>query len=328
MSFFYSIYGLNIKSSKKIAVLTEAKIEKVNLYVTWIATTDTIAHEKLAWAPILTRELELRKQITFYGAEGVGGQFLKICFRTDYGGLSFILNSQKSELYIQHTDKEPDADLDSFFVGTILGCVLRLKGELCLHASAININGKAVLLAGDKRSGKSTTAAAFAKMGYKVLSDDIAVVRINNGRFYVEPGYPKIRLRPKSLEELHPNAAEHFPDVFTTRDSRYADIKNSFQPYALPLGAIYLMSGSDDKVKIPSVKPVLGGGMIRLHKNTFASYIITPDMRKNEFEVIGKLISAIPLRTLHFERDVKLVNLQCEVVISDFETIVSKTIVQ
>ena len=51
-------------------------------------------------------------------------------------------------------------------------------------------------------AGKSTTAAAFAKLGYPVLSDDLLALSDTGGTWVVEAGYPGLRLWPDSVGPL------------------------------------------------------------------------------------------------------------------------------
>jgi hypothetical protein len=50
------------------------------------------------------------------------------------------------------------------------------RGALCLHASSVNMNGRAVLITGDEGSGKSTLSAALAGRGHGKLADDLSFI--------------------------------------------------------------------------------------------------------------------------------------------------------
>ena len=317
MSFYHKIYGLNIKSSRKINILTENNNSKYDLDVTWTADVNYEGLNELPWTQIVTNELKLRKQISFFSADTPQGPFFKVAFNSEYGGFCFVIDPQKEKLWILHNKNEPEIDLDSYFTGTLMGCVLRLKGIMCLHSSAVNINGEAVLLVGQKRSGKSTTAAAFAKLGYKVLCDDIAAISFKNNILYVETGYSKVRLRPASAQALHPEDLNTMHDVFSVRKSRYANIAETFQHEALPLGAIYFLGGEPGYDAPPVIEPVANDVLYLLHANTFANYVVTPGMRMDELKMLAAIASQASIKHLKYGHDVKVVNLQCEAVIND-----------
>lgn len=84
----------------------------------------------------------------------------------------------------------------------ILGVVLHQRGFLVLHASAVDVGGRAVVFLGRGGAGKSTTAAAFYAQGYPVLEDDVVGIRFDDGRPFVVPGVPELRLTAETLESL------------------------------------------------------------------------------------------------------------------------------
>jgi hypothetical protein len=81
--------------------------------------------------------------------------------------------------------------------------VLRLRGVICLHASAVNINDRSVIFVGSEGAGKSTMAAAFARQGFFVLSDDIVALSEYGREFRALPACPRVNLWPDSVEILY-----------------------------------------------------------------------------------------------------------------------------
>ncbi|MBS1522326.1 MAG: hypothetical protein JST50_15100 [Bacteroidetes bacterium] len=318
MSYCYKIYGLKIKSSRTIELLPEHPDCITDLNIIWTTDEDALDNE-LEWQPVVTRQLKEKERIAFFRAETPDGPYFKVCFFTDFGKVALIVDPAKINLLILHDMEVSYSHLDSFFVGSILGCILRLKGILCLHASVINIEGHAILLTGKKRSGKSSTAKAFAELGFKILSDDIAVITITDNNFLVQSGYPKIRLRPKPLELFYPDSNYEFVTVYSHRDSKYTDLNSSFWNTPLPLGAIYILGETEGPNDPPFITTISAERMIHLHSNTFASYIITPDLQKKEFEMLGRIARAIPVQYLHFGRNINLVYQQCETILEDLK---------
>ncbi|MET0394538.1 MAG: hypothetical protein ABW019_15440 [Chitinophagaceae bacterium] len=319
MSFHYYIYGLPVSSSRPISLLDEHAAMPGGTDVIW--TTESTGIPQPDWLAAASNESRPGKRLTFFSAETPEGTYHKLHFITEHGTLQVVISPAQARVWMIHDAAEPESNLDSYFVGTVLGCLLRLRGVVCLHASAVNIGGQAVIFLGRKKSGKSTTAAAFAKLGYKVLSDDISALHIKNDRFYIQPGYPKVRLRPKSLAVIHPGTAIEYVSVYSHRDSRYSDIGDSFWDTPLPLGAIYVMGETVEVDGIPSIEDIAGERMIHLHANTFGSFVINSEGRKQEFALLSRLATAVPVRLLRFGRNVELVNLQCEAAIRDFAAI-------
>jgi hypothetical protein len=94
-------------------------------------------------------------------------------------------------------DLLPGADAEgvrTLLAGRVMAYLLRQRGYLPLHASAVAIDGKAILFLGASGSGKSTTAAAFHARGHEVMADDVAAVRMANAGVELEPEWPHLRL--------------------------------------------------------------------------------------------------------------------------------------
>ncbi|MCP4661271.1 MAG: hypothetical protein GY856_38190 [bacterium] len=68
----------------------------------------------------------------------------------------------------------------------LLQATLRqIRSHLLLHAGALEHRGRGVLLAGGSGAGKSTLALELVRRGFKLLSDDVAAIRMSDG--VVEP---------------------------------------------------------------------------------------------------------------------------------------------
>jgi hypothetical protein len=72
-------------------------------------------------------------------------------------------------------------------------CALEL-GDFAVHAAAVEIDGRGVLLAGPSRFGKTTLAAAFASVGHRLLTEDMTRCSTKYGPA-VFPGPAAVRLR-------------------------------------------------------------------------------------------------------------------------------------
>lgn len=322
MSFQYRIYGLQIESSREIKLLSEQKNEKTDMQVYWTTNAEETPDAKLQWKPVLSKELEQKRNVFLWRAETEEGTYTKLRFNTRIPYIDFLLDASKKRLWIIYAKDKSETDLDSYFVGPVMGCMLRLRGTVCLHASVVNIDEKAVLFLGKKSSGKSTTAAAFHKLGYKVLADDIAVITSNGNSFYVEPGYPKIRLRPNPVAALlDESTTKSLKKVYSHLSSRYLPLeeKESFSAEPLPLGAIYILGTINQGDTTPFVEPIKSQEkIIRLAENTFASYVVNEELRKKEFAYLFQLAKKIPLSRLMYGHDLITLPLQCQAVIEHF----------
>lgn len=76
------------------------------------------------------------------------------------------------------------------------------RGDLPLHAAAVDVGGRALLLAGPSRSGKTTTAAGFLAAGHRILAEDLTACRPGTPPALL-PGPAMLRLRPDVYPLLH-----------------------------------------------------------------------------------------------------------------------------
>ncbi|NEO62045.1 MAG: hypothetical protein F6J98_17025 [Moorea sp. SIO4G2] len=84
--------------------------------------------------------------------------------------------------------------IQTALVGTVMAILLYQRGLLVLHASVVNINGGAVVFLGNSGEGKSSIAAALHTQGYRIITDDVAPVTLNQGTAKVAPSFPQIKL--------------------------------------------------------------------------------------------------------------------------------------
>src|ERR1700753_1582200 len=82
----------------------------------------------------------------------------------------FLLTAGRSIAYELDPAAEP-GDVAVFLVGAALRIVLQPRGLVVLHASGVELNGRAALFLGASGAGKSTLAAALAKRGYPLVTD-------------------------------------------------------------------------------------------------------------------------------------------------------------
>jgi len=75
------------------------------------------------------------------------------------------------------------------------------RGDVPLHAAAVDVDGRALLLAGPGRAGKTTTAAAFLTAGHRVLAEDLVACRPEPSPTLL-PGPAMLRVRPDVYPRL------------------------------------------------------------------------------------------------------------------------------
>ncbi|NEO89918.1 MAG: hypothetical protein F6K56_06555 [Moorea sp. SIO3G5] len=141
----------------------------------------------------------------------------------------------------------PDVDqlkLQLALVGTVMAILLQQRGALVLHASAVEMDGNAVLFLGNSGEGKSTIAAALQAQGYAVVADDIAV-SWEEGLAMLAFGFPQIKLG-REVAELLGYDWESLWQLHPKLEKRSLRLARNFPQKSLPISRIYLLaSGSE-----------------------------------------------------------------------------------
>lgn len=241
-------------------------------------------------------------------------------------GTEFIVERQGGKIWATWQAPLTLEDTATYLLGPVLGFVLRLRGTVCLHASAVAISGQVAVFVGRAGAGKSTTAAAFARLGYPVLSDDVAALRESDGdRIEVQPAYPRLRLWPQSVLALY-GSADYLPRLVPTHptwDKRYLDLAAGdyqFQSDPLPLRRIYLLKPRRAHAA-PQIETIsMQAGMMALVANTYTNYLLDKTMRAKEFRALSQLVASISVRQLHPHADSTRLSQLVKIVLSDFDT--------
>lgn len=117
------------------------------------------------------------------------------------GGGWFVVDPEASHIDLPETG-DPVRREERLWGLPLLLCLLH-RGDLPLHAAAVEINGEAVLLAAPTTFGKTTLAAAFEAAGHRLLAEDLSCLRHGlDGSVSVVPGPAMLRLRPDTAEAL------------------------------------------------------------------------------------------------------------------------------
>ncbi len=93
-------------------------------------------------------------------------------------------------------------------------CISATASNVVLHAGVVERGGVAVVLPAPSGSGKSTLCAALVTRGWRLLSDELAVLRPADGR--LQPVARPISLKNESIALIRRWApSAHFSPVFT-----------------------------------------------------------------------------------------------------------------
>ena len=211
-------------------------------------------------------------------------------------GTEFHIARDGRELWATWAPSSTLADTETYLVGPVLGFAQRLIGVLCLHASAVVVDGVAVALCGPAYAGKSTTAGGFAAAGFSVLADDMTVVRMRDGALMAMPGSDHLRVWDDS-ERILLGTTGALPRLTPTWEKRALRMRGegwAWSDEAVRLGAVVLLSPRVDTADAPRVESVPAGeSFVAIAANSYANYLLDDRMRAEEFASIAQLMSSV-----------------------------------
>jgi hypothetical protein len=318
VSFFYTIFGLVLGSNSEIpGLIVEPASEK---------SPDVLLH--LGEVPRATEPFLRGTEEPVYTSPYTvdsGLPALQIwrsaedaLLRLDYfDGMRFWLDPQGTQVWAVWPAPLSIEDVATYLLGPVLGLLLRLRGVPCLHASAVAFRKFAVAFAGAEGAGKSTTAAALANRGRAVISDDIVALLEREGSFFVLPAYPYLSLWPESVKLLY-GADKELPSFSSNYDKRQLQLKENhlhFEETPMPLGAVYLLGPRVTDPAAPFVETLTPREvLVALVANSYATNLLDKRMRAREFEVLGRLVKAVPIWRLRPNEDGSQLGRLCDVI--------------
>lgn len=236
-------------------------------------------------------------------------------------GTQFILSRDGSEVWANWPATSTFESTAGYLLGPTFGLVLHLRGIPTVHASAIAMDGKALLFVGGSGTGKSVTAAAFATLGHAVLSDDIVELITDGDRLLVQSGFPFIRLWPDGVELLF-GSRDALSRLTPTWDKRYLDLtqpRYEFQGEPLPLGAVYFLSERIENAAAALKAISMRQALLQLIVNSFTGHLPSGKMRKvKEFRTFSQIVGNHRVVALHPSANPKAIRDTCELITADF----------
>ena len=226
-----------------------------------------------------------------------GGTWIEF-HRNDLGyllrflGLSdFLISNDTCEVTCYPTPQATRETVRHFYLNQVLPLVLAKKGQLVLHASAVEIGSGAVAFIGASGRGKSTLAASFATNGFRFLTDDGLLLEQCDSGYQVMPSHPSIRLWDDSQQALISAEVATAPPVQFTSKSRFlAGEDVVFCSQVRPLRRIYFLGlGTSPQLTFERVEPA--EALIELVKHSFLLDIEERDMLAAQFDKFCSLVS-------------------------------------
>jgi len=124
--------------------------------------------------------------------------------------------------------------------------LLHMRGQLVLHASAVNMRGSGVLFVGDKHAGKSSIAAAAVAAGHSLVSDDLGVLDLSGETPIMQPAFPRLRLWKEAGGILPAAIRETATELHPALQKYQYDLRSAFSSTNVPPAIILVLERGRD----------------------------------------------------------------------------------
>lgn len=325
MTYPYRAYGLTLGCDTPVSALRQERtdLERYDIMVSFGQEPDWVREAKGLPSHIEhPRPGEIEQdnspfKLTSFGA----GEFFELAYGE---GALFFVDGAAERLWGTCLPPLTIEDIATYLLGPVMGFVLRRRSVLTLHASSVCVGGQAVALCGESQAGKSTLAAALALRGIPVLCEDITPLIEEDGRFQVEPGYPRVCLWPDAVETLFgardalPRLTPSWEKFFLPLDGRNA----KFEEQRQVVRAVYLFAPRVAEADAPRIEAMRARqALLDLVQNTYMNWILDRRQRAAEFDALCKLVTQVPIRRIVPHLDPGRIGALCELIVADAECI-------
>lgn len=195
-------------------------------------------------------------------------------------------------IVVQPNEGVDERDVRVFLLSPVIGILLHQRKLLPLHSSGICYNNEAILFAGNSGSGKSTLALAMNRhYGFKLISDDITAISLENEKVVAHSSFPSIKLWQDSLE-MFEIPIEEIPiirkDVFKYR---YDNSTEFHEGKLIPSTLFFLETADVKQISIAEIKGAAKFNLLR--QNIFRKNMIDELYSSEHFNISSVFLNQI-----------------------------------
>jgi hypothetical protein len=225
----------------------------------------------------------------------------------------FVVDPAGATVWCGLSRDEVWPDAAELLIGPVFSCLMAKRGCTCLHASAVELDGRAIGIIGPSGSGKSTMSLALARRGAMVVSDDVVLLCGVDGQPAVARGLPRLRVHASSALLVTDDFVSLDPvwphEVLPTK--RYLDLSRSAPAPAagpVPLAALYFVVPMQEWKGEPVVRPLdIAEALPRLMTNRHHLEALDEANDRRDFPLLARL--AVSARIGALERPAGLAHL-------------------
>jgi len=217
---------------------------------------------------------------------------------------------------LEHASEEA---FQTYLLNQVLSFALLRQGLEPIHATAVVCGAKAVAFIADTGGGKSCLGASFLQAGYRLLTDDLLILKGSRKGFAAYPGPPRIKLFPEIATQLLPDLSggvplnNHTPKLILQLREGQRCAKPA------PLRALYVLAPGQkrrpDKVIIRKLSP--RPALLEVIRSTFNTILVEPERLKRQFLQARALVGRVPVKRVSYPRALDMLPAVREAILDD-----------
>ena len=234
----------------------------------------------------------------------------------------FLVSADGRDIAYRPLERESTESLSTYLLGQVLSFSLLALGVEPLHGTVVEIDGAAVTFLGDCGHGKSTLGAAFLRLGYPIVTDDLVVLEPTATGYAVHPGMPRLKLFPSVARRLlgveqggprlNAGTSKQILPLGTGQASRRRT----------PLRALYVLAGPRPAARHGPARVELerlsgAAALLEVIRSSFNTIVVDRDRLANQFAFASRLVATVPVTRLSYPRSLPRLPAVCEAVLAD-----------
>lgn len=248
----YKAFGLKIRSDFALDVLDTCETGDDDFDVEVVSGNDIIRDPNPYFDPYL--EIDANEQYMHWRA--IGAYLIK----------------DNTRIVVETHKGISDHLVSQALLGIVMAIMLERRQLLCLHASAVNSNGRAAIFLGDKGAGKSTTSGAMLAAGCSPISDDLVAMENlleKDLPAVIRPGFSFMKIWPDTAKalSLEMEEADRLIHPHTTKIQKR--MPKRIKDENVPIGAAFILQRQADATQTQATRLPPHEALQMVLRNTF-----------------------------------------------------------
>jgi len=205
---------------------------------------------------------------------------------------SFLLAPAKGRIAVESSDGDAEL-LEHRLASSAVCTLLSLRGDLALHAAAVEADGSAIVFCGPSLRGKSTLAQALGESGCRLLGEDGIAVELGEGGPIAHPGARGVRMRDPGGGRQRPALVED---------------PGAGEPGPCPLAAVVLLGERGNEFAVEPLPPARALALLTpnlIHSGGRASIATA-------FQRLAALLGSVPALQISLPDDLEALPETCQ----------------